>query len=212
MTLNLPPKISIMVEVVSVWYRSVRKDISQQVNKRAGLVEELKSLGAFLFDTLAIEMLIAFNDFDQFVSVTAFIMNLLDNSFTWDDEASRFIEEAKALRMGHVPYYSMNTAQYVCPLCKRKGISLTASFTTNSTRTNDSTQKNPLIRIPLVKIEVTTITGAVEVGNGKNKNSRRSATARQKKKGNAAKKIDRLMLDSGTTSYMTACEHYVQNQ
>ena len=91
-------KISRMVELVSLKYRSVRSDISKHIDKMAALLEKLQAMKASVEDTLAVGILLASIEVEEMGPVVAAIKTLSEDKVTWDAVAERLIEEARAIR------------------------------------------------------------------------------------------------------------------
>lgn len=86
-------KISKMSELVSTVYKIPSKDIRKHIDKLAGLVAQLKAMKTNLDDTLAVGIMLASIQVPALAPVVAAIKTLADDQVTWDDVATRLIEE-----------------------------------------------------------------------------------------------------------------------
>lgn len=88
-------KISKITELVSVRYKSVRKDVSHHVDKMAGIVEELNHMGMSLDKTLTVGILVASIEAPELRPVATAIKTLAEDNLEWESVTGRLIEEWK---------------------------------------------------------------------------------------------------------------------
>ena len=112
-------KISKMSELVSIAYKNSAKDIRKHIDKLAGLVAQLKAMKTPIADTIAVGILLASIPVPSLDPITAAIKTLADDQMTWDNVATRLIEEWREL-----PALSAETAfgaRTRCDHCGRGG-------------------------------------------------------------------------------------------
>lgn len=198
-------KIVKMSELVSTKYTSLREDMAKLVDRMTALVEQLRSMGTVFDESLAIDILVVSIDVFDLQLVTAAMKTLADADITWEEVSNRLIEEAK-----HRSSYSASSARdsaanSACQICHK-----------TSHRT-DQCFLNPMSDNCRFKVSAETVEKILggkpqrrrddrrNNGNGKKwkpKKDDRYAMTRGQCKRNG-RKIDRMMMDGGTTSHLT---------
>ena len=200
-------KIAKMSELVSMRYTSLKEDLSGHIDRMAGLLEQLSSMGTSVADSLAIGILVASVEVPQLQPVTAAIKTLAENNINWEDVTNHLFEEQKLLSSDDFIRSRVNAANAACQICEK---------------TNHQTEHcflNPLN--PRDKLNLSTAL-ATEILEGK---KRPVGTEKNKEKGKYGKdgrsaiarvahaaqsrQLDEMMLDSGCTSHMTPHEDRV---
>ena len=164
-----------MTELVSMRYTNIRDDMSVHIDKMAGLVEQLRSMGTTMDDTLAIGILVSSIEVTELLAVTASIKTLAESDINWEAVSSRFIEEVHTLYEPNGHSVRANSAETSvensCGICGKK------SHKTSSCFLN---LMSPNCRIKVTREEVNKILdGGSACGRGQKKkvdNSRGSRT------------------------------------
>ena len=207
-------KISKMFELVSLRYTSPRFDITKHIDKMAAIVEQLAAMQASMDESLTVGILVASIDVVEMRPVISAIKTLADGDVKWDGVAERLIEEWRSIKNGAHAGESSAAGRVVCDFCSRPG------HTAGKCWINPA---NPQNRLKALK----------KGGNGradkddsdsepapkprksnsksrKRQGEQRAAMARTDKDKTAMP--DTMMVDSGTTSHMTAQADRVFNK
>ena len=88
-------KITMMVELVSIRYNSMKGSIPLHVENIASLVEHRKFMCTTLDDPLVIGILVASITVDELRPASAAVKTLSDDKLKWEDVIDRLIEEVK---------------------------------------------------------------------------------------------------------------------
>ena len=207
---TIASRISKMSELVSLRYTSIKDDMDKHIDKMAGLIEQLRAMGSIFDDALAIGILVASIDVSELLPATAAIKTLSDKEVKWEDVSSRLIDEAKNLKSGFTNNrsYAANTN---CAICGK------SNHTTDRCFLNPLNPKNKLKLKSDPKKPVSENQKDNDQDNGnksnsdqkKKKSKERSALAHTKKIKYPT--VDKMMLDSGTTSHLTSNPGKVTN-
>lgn len=200
-------RISKMAELVSLKYGNLRDDISKHIDRMAGLLEQLRSMNTVLDDALAIGILVASIEVSELSAVTAAIKTLAEKDLVWEDVSSRLIEECKSIKTSHKDRAS--AASSVCGLCKKPGHTIDDCFMNPmnpKNRLNLSDKKTQWGKPKSEKHR------KKKDRNEHDKNEERAAMARPSYKSRKGQAPDRMLLDSGTTSHMTALSNKVHSK
>lgn len=208
-------KIAKVSELVSTRYSSLREDMSVHVDRMAGLIEQLKSMGMTLDESLSIGILVASIEVQELMPVTASIKTLSESDVKWEEVSNRLIEDSNSISSGTALTAKSNMAHDGCQICHKS---------------NHRTEKcflNPMSKnskLNISDIDVSEILegrppksnkgrGKSNKGRGKtpHKPEERSAMARHHNN-NQSWKADRIMLDSGTTTHITPYGDRVENK
>lgn len=202
-------RIAKMSELVGTRFTNLNADMSAHVDKMAGLIEQLRSMGTTFDDSLAIGMLVASIEVSELFAVTASIKTLSADSVNWEQVSNRLIEETKTITSGSRGIIRASAANSSCQICQKK-------------HPTEKCFLNPMN--PNCKLDVS----ASDVSNVlENKAPRASENNRRNRKrgdGNRAERsamargmnnsrvVDRIMIDSGTTSHITPLPESVQDK
>lgn len=202
---SMASKIGKMSDLVSIRYTNIREDMARHVDKIAGIVEQLRSMGTVLEDSLIIGILLASIDVVQLHPATAAIKTLSETHTTWEDVSSRLIEEVKMLRSDRsLRHKSAAAVTKVCELCGKEGHTLPRCFL-NPLNPNNRLGLSPETKARLDNKNPSASSGIERKSQGSDerpnrKNKARSAMAFVNNRDHKGKF---MMLDSGTTSHMT---------
>lgn len=196
-------KITKMVELVSVRYSSLKDSMPRHVDKIAALVEQLQAMGTKLDNALVVGILIASITVDELKPASAAIKTLTDDNLKWEDVTARLIEEVKSLKVDHNQSSRQATHnQNGCAICGKSNHHTDACFLNPLNKDNKLGVNDEIVR----KITDSATNGKTspnpgesgrQGGRGSSKGGR-SAMAKVKNS-----KVDRMMLDSGTSAHMT---------
>ena len=210
-------KISNMSELVSVRYSSLKEDMSKHIDSVAALLEQPRNMGTVLSDDFAIGILVASIDVHDLRPATAAIKTLAEHEINWEDVTTRLIEEVRELKNDNGRSNRALAANPGCVICSKLSHRTDACFLN---------PLNPRNKLNLRSGTVSTVLApnahvSISKGSGKNTKSSkggrnvsvsRAAMAKHNAVRGSSGKIDRLMLDSGTTSNMTAMAEKVHSK
>ena len=209
-------KIEKMSELVSMKYYNIKDDLSDHIDRMAGLLDQLKSMGNELADSLAIGILVASIEVHQLHAVTAAIKTLAEKDIKWEEITSRLLEERTAFLTedGHrdraTPANSVRNGQgeeQSCSICGKPN---------HKTHQCYLNPLNPENKLGLPTGTTDKILAGEQRPNGTKKRrgkrgKGRSAVARAMP-ARDKRRVDRMMLDSGCTSHMTPKKDRVGKQ
>ena len=197
-------KISKMVDLVSIRYTNPRTDITKHIDRMGSIVEQLQAMQASMDESLKVGILIASIEVPEMRAVVAAIKTLADKDVMWDVVSERLIEEWRGLKKTIRTGESSATARgkKVCDFCSRPGHSAGKCWINPANPHNrlkalrgaeedskDSDSESPAERPKRTK-------------KSKKPVAHRAAMARTGSK--TVGRPDVMMVDSGTTSHMTA--------
>lgn len=192
-------KIAKVSEIVSTRYCSLNEDMSVHVDRMAGLLEQLKSRGMTIDDSLAIGILVASIDVPELMPVTASIKTLAEADVKWEEVANRLIEDSKSISSGNGLSARASAATVdTCQICKKPNHKTENCFL------------NPMgknCKLDISDDTVSSLLGGKSNSfksdrGSQNKSGERSAMARHSD-GADTRMPDRIMIDSGTTTHIT---------
>lgn len=113
-----------MTGIVSMSYSSVRRGISLQIEKKAGLIDQLNKMGITLPKELTISLLIASIEALELAPVTAAMKTLTGGKVEWETVANRLVEEhrdfnSKLPKKERTNAVSTNHKSPDCAICDR---------------------------------------------------------------------------------------------
>ena len=200
---TIASRISKMSELVSIRYNSLREDIDKHIDKLAGIIEQLRSMGSTFDDALAIGILVASISVPELMPATAAIKTLADRDIKWEDISSRLIEEVKNLKSSNRTPRA-NLANSSCAICGKNNHSTNRCFLNPMNPQNKLNLKSDVAeKIQDGKTD--------DDSNNKDKSETKKKKKKKEKKERAGmacvnsrnRSVDRLMLDSGTTTHIT---------
>ena len=200
---TIATRISKMSELVSLKYTSLRDDVGKHIDKLAGIIEQLRSMGTNFDDSLAIGILVASIEVPELGPATAAIKTLADKDVKWEDVCARLIDESKTMKSGS--RHRSNLATNRCGICNK------TNHTTDKCFLNPLNPSNKL-RLK-VKPNVPITTNEVDSEAKKDEEDQKQNKKKKKPKARSAmaliggqsdRTVDRMMLDSGTTSHLTS--------
>ena len=210
-------RISKMSELVSIRYTSLRDSIEKHIDRMAGLIETLRSMGSTFDDALAIGILVASIDVQELLPVVAAIKTLSDRDMKWESVTSRLIEESSDASSSAVINHA-NTANSSCGICGKSNHSTAKCFIN---------PLNPNNRLNLTEEGKESIRRHGENSNSgseeedetphestgkerKKKKKVRAAMAREVGESSSSRTSSRMVLDSACTSHLTATSEKVR--
>lgn len=98
------------------------------MDRTAGRLEKLHSMGLPLQDTLPIGMLVSSIEVEQLLPVKSSIKSLADSSLKWEVVASSPMEEANALKFDGRPHIRSAARSAVCAFCAKPSHSTETCF------------------------------------------------------------------------------------
>lgn len=206
---TISSRISKMSELVSVRYSTLRDDIDKHIDKMAGLIEQLRSMGSTFDEALAIGILVASITVPDLLPATAAIKTLTEKDATWELVSGRLIEEVKNLKSNNRNQQS-NAANSSCAICGKPNHSTPKCFLNPLNPNNRLNLKNSVADIPQGGKAIKDTgkkespDGKLNKRNKKGKNKERAAMARPKHENRKDQDVDKMMLDSGTTTHITS--------
>lgn len=199
-------KIAKMSELVSIRYTNLGEDLSHHIDRMAGLLDQLKSLGNYLDDALSIRILVDSIEVSELQAVTAAIKTQAETDIKWEEVTGRLLEERLGLlgedarrdRANPASASAHDHSENGCAICDK---------TSHETKNCFLNPLNPTNKLGLSTEVSEKYFGGKQRPKGtkkgkKNRCTDRSAVARVMT-ARAQKKTNRLMLDSGCTSHMT---------
>lgn len=97
----------------------MREDMAREIERLAGLVEQLSEMDVPLPETLAVGILVESVEVNALMSMISWIKTFTDQYVTWEDVSSRSIEEATTLRFGTGSIERSSAAHRYCEICGR---------------------------------------------------------------------------------------------
>lgn len=199
---TIASRISKMSELVSIRYNSIREDMDKHIDKLAGIIEQLRSMGSTFDDALAIGILVASITVSELMPATAAIKTLADKDIKWEEVSSRLIEEVKNIKSSNRTPRA-NSANSTCAICGKNNHSTNRCFLNPMNPHNKLDLKNGVAE--------KSQDGKTDDNTDKKEKSDTKKEKKKKKKKERAgmarttarNRSDKLMLDSGTTSHIT---------
>lgn len=213
--MTIGSRISKMSELLSIQYTSLRDEIEKHIDRMAGVMEQLRGMGTTFDDALAIGSLVASIEVQELMPTVAAIKTLSDKDIRWKAVSSRLIEEVKNLKSSGRSNRA-HSANVCCGICGK------TNHTTSKCFLNPLNPNNKL-NLKISNSKEKDSTSDKEASDiKKNENSSGSKKKKKKKDRSAIARIvgdsstsrtaDRMMLDSGTTSHLTASASRIKHK
>ena len=203
-------KITKMTDLITMKYKSLKSDITKHIDLMAAAVEQLKGMDVTIQESFAVAILVASVEVPALRPATTAIKTLAENDLKWETVAERLIEEAKGLK--EALYGESSRAAVtnsVCGICRKTG------------HETDRCWLNPLnpdnkLGLTADKREMAERQASAAGKSDKNgrkksrkkaKKDKRAAMAKTKQPGE-----DVMLVDSGTTSHITARSETVSSR
>lgn len=181
----------------------------KNIDKMDGLIEQLRAMGTTFDESLAIGILVASIDVAEVHPATAETETFSEQDVDWEDVSFRLIEEVKNIKQG-----SLNrsyAATQFCESCGKTNHGTAKCFVNplNSKTKLDLKSKTENSKLSDKGEDKEEETESRTKKKKKKKKKQRSATART---GNASyRNVEKIMLDSGTTSQLSSLENKASN-
>ncbi|KAI0557113.1 gag-polypeptide of LTR copia-type [Gracilaria domingensis] len=197
-------RIAKMTELIALRYLNTKQGMGKHIDKMKGILEKLEAMNTKIPKELAIAILISSIDASELIPITAALKTLTDDSATWDTVSARLIEEQHSVKAEQKRLERVHTAKSYCHICNKSG------HTTEKCWLNPNNPSNKLRANPREATHArNSVCGQKKARHEKKKDQKvRAALARVTTM--TVEDRNRMKLDSGTNSHMTANQEYLK--